>query len=144
MYWGGWCGAVLGVLANHDVTEENGVRRDMLIGSDVLVLGAGLAARKARLSAGRMRLINLAGVLGTTFGLGIDLLVQVDSEEAAFAIAGAGSVAGLALGTSLTREHDRGKDLSTGPSLEFPRLSLRRGGDRSGLLTPTIAMRVAF
>ncbi len=144
MYWGGWFGAVFGVLANHDETEENGVLRDMLISSDVLVLAAGIAARKARLSAGRMRLINLAGVLGTTFGLGIDLLVEVDSEEAAFAIAGAGSVAGLALGTSLTREYDRGKDLARGPSLGFPQLSLTRGGGRSGQLVPTIGMRIAF
>ncbi len=144
MYWGGWFGAVFGVLANHDETGDNGVLSDMLIGSDVFVLGAGIAARKARLSAGRMRLINLAGVLGTTFGFGIDLLVQPGSAEAVMAIAGAGSVAGLALGTSLTREHDLGKDLAGGPSLEFPRLSLRRGADRSGRLVPTVGMRIAF
>lgn len=144
MYWGGWFGAVFAVLANHDETEEHGVLRDMLIGSDALVLGAGLGARKARLSASRMRLINLGGVLGTTAGFAIDLLVQVDDSEPALAIAGAGSVAGLVLGTSLTRDHDRGRDLAGEPSVEFPRLSLRPVSHRSGALVPTLGARVTF
>jgi hypothetical protein len=130
----------------------------MLIGSDAAVLGAGIAARKVRLSEKRMRLINLAGVLGTAMGFGFDLLLEVDEEEPIFAIAGAGSLAGLALGASLTRTYDLGKDLATaevtavGPgaprtprtTLRAPLLSVRKLAVAEGRPVPTLSVRVDF
>lgn len=48
-----------------------------------------------------------AGVVGTVFGLGTAVLAEVDNEEAAFAIMSAGSVTGLLIGSSATKNYDR-------------------------------------
>jgi len=50
--------------------------------------------------------------IGAVFGFGIDLLFEVEDEGAAFGIAGLGSVAGLAIGTHITRNFDKGRELS--------------------------------
>ncbi len=107
--WGAWFGAVFAALADHDGDD---VLRDMLIGSDLLVLGTAIGARDVRMSKTRVRLINLAGVLGTVFGFGIDLLVEVDDASTAFAVAGLGSVGGLVMGAHLTKDYDKGRELS--------------------------------
>lgn len=109
LQWGAWFGLVAGVMADH---EGNDLLRDMLIGSDVLILGTGVAAKDVRMSKSRVRLINLAGVIGTVFGFGVDLFLEVDEASTALAIAGLGSVAGLAAGTELTKNYDAGKELS--------------------------------
>jgi hypothetical protein len=110
--WGAWFGSVVAVIAGH---EDDDAIRDMLIGSDLLVLGAGIAAHGVEASRTRVRLVNLAGVLGGVFGLGIDLLSHVDDEETAIGIAGLGSLAGLGVGVALTSRVDRGRDLSATP-----------------------------
>ena len=43
---------------------------------------------------------------------GLDLMAEVPNAETALAIAGIGSVAGLAVGATLTQNYDDGKDLS--------------------------------
>ena len=83
---------------------------DALVGSDVFALSA-LAARNVQISKTRVRLISVSGVLGALAGFGVDLLIEGDSEEEAFALAGAGSAAGLAIGTYITRNMDEGKFL---------------------------------
>jgi hypothetical protein len=109
LQWGAWFGLVFAILVDH---EEDDVLRDMLIGSDLSIFGTALATKDVQMSKARVRLINLAGVIGTVLGFGIDLLVEVDDASAAFAIAGLGSVAGLVAGTQMTRNFDRGKDLT--------------------------------
>jgi len=109
LQWGAWFGLVFAILVDH---EEDDVLRDMLIGSDLSIFGTALATKDVQMSKARVRLINLAGVIGTVLGFGIDLLVEVDDASTAFAIAGLGSVAGLVAGTQMTRNFDRGKDLT--------------------------------
>lgn len=109
LQWGAWFGLVFANLFDH---EDDDVLRDMLIGSDLLILGTGIATRDVQMSKARVRLINLAGVIGTVLGFGIDLLVEVDDASAVFAIAGLGSVAGLVAGTQMTKNFDEGKELS--------------------------------
>jgi len=109
LQWGAWFGLVFANLFNHD---DDNVLRDMLIGSDLFILGTGIATKDVKMSKARVRLINLAGVIGTVLGFGIDLLVEVDDASTAFAIAGLGSVAGLATGTQMTKNFDKGKELS--------------------------------
>jgi len=159
LYWGSWFGAVFGVLANHDETQDHGILPDMLIASDTAILGAGIAARNVRLSKGRMRLINLAGVLGTAMGFGVDLLFEVDNEEPVFAIAGAGSIAGLAIGSAMTRRYDQGKDLAMAhaanpvvatspaaprPTLRAPLFSVRNSAGAGGRPIPAVSIRIDF
>ncbi len=108
--WGAWFGAVAAALMDHSDDE---VLRDMLIGSNFLVLTAGLAARDVQMSKARVRIINLAGVVGTFIGFGIDLLVEIKDASTGFAIAGLGSVAGLVAGKQLTKDFDRNREFAS-------------------------------
>ena len=145
LYWGGWFGAVEAVVTSRDEKNENSPLVDMLIASDVAVLATGIAAKNARLSKSRMRLINLCGVLGTAFGGGIILLTETGSEEAAMGVLGLGSVAGLIVGVNATKNHDAGKDLvmgGRGPTVD-PVLAMRSAGARRASI-PTAGIRVSF
>jgi hypothetical protein len=115
--WGAWFGLVAGIVAG---AEGDRLLTATLVGSDIAVLGALVGARGSTIGAGRARLISLLGIAGGAFGFGIDLLGEVEEEEAAFGIAGAGSILGLTLGTRITRGMDAGA----------------RRGDRSGPASP--------
>lgn len=107
--WGAWLGLVFAMLANH---EEKDILRDMLIGSDLCILASGLTTQNVQMSKNRVRLINLAGVLGAMLGFGIDLFAEVDDGSAVFAIAGLGSLAGAYAGFQWTRNYDEGKEFT--------------------------------
>ncbi len=157
LQWGAWFGAVFAVLADH---EEDDVLRDMLIGSDAFILGTALATKNVQMSNARVRLINLAGVVGTVLGFGIDLLVEVDDASTAFAIAGIGSVAGLWAGTQMTKNFDRGKDLTLfdmnssrfcfafnngeSPWTVIPKFLLQRHPYNKNKVVPSIGLQVNF
>ena len=88
--------------------------------------------------------------MGTAFGFGIDLMAEVDEAEGVFAIAGIGSVTGLVVGASVTKDYDNGKDLSRAPtSPEEDRWSMApstriiRDPD-SGRRVPAMGIRVSF
>jgi hypothetical protein len=140
LQWGAWFGLVLGEIADHDGDE---VLRDMLLGSDIAILSTGFLTKDVKMSQARVRLINLGGVLGTVAGFGVDLLTQVDEASTAFAIAGTGSVAGLVVATNITRNYDKGKDLSQS-SLEFPIFSLVQNPHNEKEIIPTIGFQVNF
>ncbi|HET7903534.1 MAG TPA: hypothetical protein VFM17_03135, partial [Candidatus Eisenbacteria bacterium] len=146
MYWGGWFGLVESILTGRDEDDEDSPLVDMLVGSDIGVVTAGIAARGARLSEGRMRLINLCGVLGVAFGGGLALLTESDDDQAVIGLLGAGSIGGLALGIHATRAYDRGKELAgaerDGPALQ-PLLAMRSGGSRRAAV-PTAGVRISF
>jgi len=107
--WGAWYGLVFAVIADH---EEEDLLRDMLLGSDLFILGAGIASRNVKASESRIRLINLAGLVGTVAGFGVDLLLEVDDDATGMAIVGSGSTLGLILGALSTHKYDTGKDLA--------------------------------
>ncbi|HDL18503.1 MAG TPA: hypothetical protein ENH29_05570 [Bacteroidetes bacterium] len=107
--WGAWFGMVLGGMAK---MNGDNILRSMLLGSDVMVLGTALAAKNVQMSKTRVRLINMAGALGAVFGFGVNLLFEVDDASAAFAIAGASSIAGLIIGRNMTRNFDKGKEVT--------------------------------
>jgi len=140
LQWGAWFGLVIAGIA--DLEDEDPLRA-MLLGTNIAILGTGIATRDVKMSEGRVRLINLGGVLGTVFGFGIDLLVQVDEASTAFAIAGAGSVAGLVAATSLTKNHDKGKELSQS-NLQFPKLTLYQNPLNRKEMVPTLGFQLNF
>lgn len=109
LQWGGWFGLVFGRIFG---AENDGLLASSLIGSDIAILGAAVAAKNVRMSNARARLINLSGIVGTVFGFGIDLLFEVHDDGTILGIAGLGSAAGLALGTQLTRNYDKNRDLA--------------------------------
>ncbi len=102
IWWGAWFGLLAAMLANVDDGDD--VLRSMLIGSDVLVLGAALGARNTTLSRRRVRFMNLGGVLGGVAGVGILLLAQPDDEQSVATILGATSIAGAWLALHASRE----------------------------------------
>ncbi|MDZ7363979.1 MAG: hypothetical protein ONB46_25185 [candidate division KSB1 bacterium] len=103
--WGSWFALCAAEIA--DVQGEETEFGLIAAGGDLGVIATALAAKNTQMSRGRARLINIAGVVGTVFGLGVAVLAEVDNEQAAFAVMGAGSVAGLLLGRSATRNYDR-------------------------------------
>jgi hypothetical protein len=148
LLWGAWFGLAAAVVGG---SEDDALLRASLIGSDVLVAGAGVLARHARLSKGRMRAITALGFVGTAFGFGLDLLIQPDADAAVIGIAALGSVAGLGVGTAITSEYDYGKTLAgaSGPRGEdrvslAPTLRLDRDAALHGRLHPQIGVRAAF
>lgn len=138
--WGAWFGLVLAAVADHEGDE---LLRDMLLGSDIAILGTGIATKNVKMSETRVRLINLGGVIGTVFGLGIDLLGQVDESSTALAIAGAGSVAGLAAATNFTKNYDKGKELSRS-NLQFPTLAFYQNPQNQKEIVPTVGFQLNF
>jgi len=108
LHWGAWSGLVLG-----NIFHSDDLVRDMLIGSNVFILGTALTTKNVQMSNTRIRLINLSGVVGAVLGFGIDMFAEVDDISTAMAIAGLGSVAGAILGKNLTKDFDKGKDLTS-------------------------------
>ena len=102
IWWGAWFGLLAAAFANVD--DDDDVLRSMLIGSDVLVLGAGLGARNTTLSRRRVRFMNLGGILGGVAGGGILLLAQPDDEKLITGILGLTSVAGAWIALHTSRE----------------------------------------
>jgi hypothetical protein len=145
LYWGSWFGFVGGAVAG---AEGDGLLRASLIGSDALVLGTAIAAKDVRMSKGRARVISLMGIVGTAFGFGIDLMAEVPDAETALFVAGAGSVAGLTIGASMTKDYDNGKDLSReAPRPEETRWSLAPKAvpdPEGGRAVPGMGVRVTF
>jgi len=155
--WGAWFGLVWAVIAGDGGKD---LLRDMLIGSDLLILGTGLTTKDVKMSRARVRLINLGGDLGIVFGFGIDLLLQPEETSTIMAIAGMGSVGGLTLGTILTKNYDKDKELTFSPKINqffefsllkdnqvkasFPNLSLQKDPFNKKGLIPEISLKFKF
>ncbi len=110
MNWGAWYGLTVGVVAG---LEDDNLLRAALLGSDVLVVTTGIAARNVHMSRGRVRLISLMGLVGTVAGFGLDILLRVKDGKAVMAIAGLGGAGGLFMGARMTRDYDAGKDVAS-------------------------------
>jgi hypothetical protein len=128
--WLGVAGAIVGGLEDDDDVWTS----TLLVGNAGLVGGA-WAADHFGWSRNRVRLMGLGALLGGLAGVGIDLLVQPDEEEAVFGIPLATSVAGLGAGMYLTRNYEEvpGAERAGADAL----LSFRRGGGwASGIPVP--------
>lgn len=99
--WGTWFGVAGGTLID---LEDDNLLAATLLGGNITMLIVGTQASKWNVSRGQARTVSIAGVLGLLAGLGIDLIVQPDSEKVAIGIPLATSVAGLALGVSATKD----------------------------------------
>ncbi len=138
--WGAWFGLVFGAIAEH---EGDDLLRDMLLGTDIAILGTGILTKGVKMSQARVRFINLCGVFGTVAGFGIDLMVEAQESSTIFAIAGAGSVAGLAAGANLTKNYDKDRELSQS-NFEFPKFSFVQNPNNKKELIPVIGFQLKF
>jgi len=102
--WGTWfafCGAMVA-----DVEDEDNILLSAMIGGDAGLLAIAALSPKLNMSKARARLINIAGIVGTLYGLGVNILLEVDSESTAWSVMGIGSALGLAAGAYFTRNYD--------------------------------------
>jgi hypothetical protein len=100
--WGTWFGIAGSVLAD---LEEDDFLAATLVGGNAGLLATALLAPNWNLSRDRARLISIAGVMGGLAGGGLDLIIQPDDKKVAMGIPLATSIAGLALGATMTRDH---------------------------------------
>ena len=101
--WGTWFGLALGVLAERD----DDLLEASLVGGNLGLISTAFFA-PADISRSRARLISIAGVLGGIAGGGVSLLLSPDDDRIAILPPLVGSLAGLAIGESTTRESTDG------------------------------------
>ncbi len=106
--WGTWfaiCGAML-------VNLEDGddILTSSIIGGDVGLITVAILSPKLKMSNARARLINISGIVGTLYGLGTNVLFEIDSKRDFWSVLGIGGVIGLAAGTYFTRNYDDESD----------------------------------
>ncbi len=142
--WGGWYGLVGTRIDGADESiEGDDVLTTLLITSSAGAIAGGVAAALTDIEESRLRWINFAGILGTAFGFGLDLVLQVDGDAAIWGIpAGTGllalSYATYATGRSESRRSDPESRFHTStpfrPAWNLPRLQPCDGGVRLELI----------
>ncbi len=130
--WGTWFGLAGSILADLD---DDALLAGTLLGGNAGLVSSALLGRGWNLSRSRARLISIAGVIGGVGGLGLDLLIQPDDEKVAVLIPLVGSIAGLGIGATLTRNlEDSGGRGGAGPNASA---LLRWDAGTLGLGAPT-------
>lgn len=102
--WGTWfalCGAMLA-----DLEDEDGILTSSMIGGDIGLFTMAALSPKIGMSRARARLINISGVVGALYGLGTNVLLEIDSKRDFWSVLGIGSILGLAAGAYFTRDYD--------------------------------------
>jgi len=106
--WGTWfaiCGAMLANLEDGD-----DILTSSIVGGDVGLITVAALSPKLKMSNARARLINISGIVGILYGLGTNVLFEIDSKRDFWSVLGVGGVLGLAAGTYFTRNYDDESD----------------------------------
>jgi hypothetical protein len=135
--WSTWLTAAIGALIAAESFFEERVAwvSALLAGGDAGLVAAALVSRKVDISAGRVGLINLGGLLGAMLGGGILAVAKVDSPRGAVGIMLGTTITGLVATTWLTRNYDRPDTGAKGVAL----LERTREGWAFGLPPPRFA-----
>ena len=106
--WGTWF-SICGAMAIRDRSRDN---RNFILGSAMTGGNVGLTtmavwSTKLNMSLARARLINIGGIVGTLYGLGTSILLDIEPEDRSFwSLMGLGSMVGLTAGAYFTRNYD--------------------------------------
>ena len=111
--WGTIYGGLGAGLVDPDM-DGDALLASVLIAGNVGLIAGGALAGKYDLSRSRIRMINLGALVGGLGGVGIDLLIQPDSDRALIAIPLLTSIIGLGVAAIATRGSDRGVERSEG------------------------------
>ena len=106
--WGTWF-AICGSMAVRDRSRDNSnfILSSAMMGGNVGLTTMAVWSTKLNMSRARARLINIGGVVGTLYGLGANILLDIDSEDRTFwSLMGLGGVVGLTAGSYFTRNYD--------------------------------------
>jgi hypothetical protein len=91
------------------------------------------------MSRARARLINIGGIVGTLYGLGTNLLLDIEPEDRTFwSLMGIGSVIGLTAGAYFTRNYDTAESYFTESGMGL--LNLEPAERQWNLSLPMIAV----
>lgn len=119
--WGTWFAICTAMLA--DMEGGNDILASSMIGGDVGFFALALLSPKMKMSAARARLINISGIMGTLYGLGTNVLFEIDSKRNFWSVLGIGSVLGLVAGSYLTRNYDMEGNYFVKKSVNRPLIS---------------------
>ncbi|MDH3291132.1 MAG: hypothetical protein OEO20_04035 [Gemmatimonadota bacterium] len=116
--WGTWYGFAAGVLAG---AENNALLTTTLLGGNAFMAAALPIASAWRPTPSQVRITSAAGLAGGIAGLGLDLLFDVNDNQAAVAIPTAGATLGLGLGATLLSPR---RSIERREASAIPRLAL--------------------
>ena len=106
--WGTWfaiCGAM--VVRERDKDNRNFILSRAMIGGNAGLLTMAVWSTKLSMSRARARLINIGGIIGTLYGLGASILLEIEPEDRTFwGFMGLGGMVGLTAGAYFTRDYD--------------------------------------
>ena len=138
--WGTWF-SICGAMAARDRSSDSS---KFILGSAMMGGNIGLStmaawSTKLNMSRARARLINIGGIVGTLYGLGTNLLLDIEPEDRTFwSLMGIGSVIGLTAGAYFTRNYDTAESYFTESGMGL--LNLEPAENRWNLSLPTITV----
>ena len=106
--WGTWF-AICGSMAVRERNRDNSnfILSSAMMGGNVGLTTMAVWSTKLSMTRARARLINIGGVVGTLYGLGANILLDIDPEDRSFwSLMGLGGMVGLTAGTYFTRNYD--------------------------------------
>jgi hypothetical protein len=141
--WGTWYGLATSALIDIDYSGDE-ILAWTLMGGNVGLFVSALATRSWKIGAGRARIISAAGLPGGVAGLGLDLLAEVDDEQAAILIPMLTSLGGLVTGAILTQKFESGTPASENQPMQTGFVNVSGGSWSLGIpaLEPTLLTRV--
>ena len=106
--WGTWF-SICGAMAARDRSSDssNFILGSAMMGGNVGLSTMAVWSTKLDMSRARARLINIGGIVGTLYGLGTSILLDIEPEDRSFwSLMGIGGVVGLTAGAYFTRNYD--------------------------------------
>ena len=138
--WGTWfsiCGAM--AARNRSSDSSKFVLGSAMMGGNIGLLTVAGWSTKLNMTRARARLINIGGVVGTLYGLGASILLDIESEDRSFwSLMGLGGMIGLTAGAYFTRNYDTQVSYFTESNIGLLNLGPTKGG--WGLSFPTITV----
>ncbi|RKU12367.1 hypothetical protein C6502_06400 [Candidatus Poribacteria bacterium] len=138
--WGTWF-SICGAMAARDRSSDSS---KFVLGSAMMGGNIGLSTMAAwstrlNMSRARARLINIGGIVGTLYGLGTSILLDIEPEDRSFwLLMGIGGMVGLTAGSYFTRNYDTPESYFTKSGVGM--LNLELAEKRWNLSLPAITV----
>ena len=138
--WGTWF-SICGAMAARDRSSDSSkfVLGSAMMGGNIGLTTMAAWSTKLNMSGARARLINIGGIVGTLYGLGTSILLDIEPEDRGFwSLMGIGGMVGLTAGTYFTRNYDTPESYFTAGGVGL--LNLELAEERWHLSLPAITV----